>query len=403
MFKNEEEFVQYISGIGGTAYLVGGAVRDEMLGRPVKDRDYVITGVDQEHFSGWNSVGNKFPVYLVPVGGEICEVALARRERKIGRGHRGFEVEFDKNVTIEEDLGRRDFTMNAIAKDLLTGQHVDPFFGTLALRFDRELSHLSGAFKDDPLRILRAARFSAILGMKISSDTMRLMSESRYSLSELSPERVFQELRTVLLRSEKPSVFFRALKDTGCLVQWFMELQQLIGVQAGPEYSKHGLEDSFDHTMNVIDGCRSPLPEHKFACLCHDLGKSLSPTPPKHHGHGKAGLPLVEAFCDRLKVPNSYRKAALCFTRYHMTAHRILEMRSGKAARLVCDIQKSMPGGFPYFVCCCIPDGMEEDTVLELQKRATRVLSVRLPEQYHGKGAACAEIMTNLRGKAWKW
>lgn len=328
---------------------------------------------------------------------------LARKERKSGTGHCGFEVEFDKSVTIKEDLGRRDFTINAIAKDLLTGEHIDPFNGMkeLGLGTGGLIAHLSDAFKDDSLRIMRAARFLAILGMNISHDTMRLMSESRYSLAELSPERIFQELRTVLQRSDKPSVFFRALKDTGCLDPWFIELQQLIGVQAGPEYSKHGLEDSFDHTMDVMDSVRggSVL---RFACLCHDLGKAVPPSPPQHHWHGKAGLPLVEAFCNRLKVPNSYRKAALCLTRHHMTVHRILEVRSGKAARLACQIEKEMPGGIEAFLWCSMADGMEAEHANTVLFKTSAALDVRLPEQYHDRGSACAEIMTDLRGKTWK-
>jgi tRNA nucleotidyltransferase (CCA-adding enzyme) len=404
MFESEEGFAQHVQSKGGCAYLVGGAVRDEILGYQPKDRDYVIAGLSAEDMAAFECVGSSFPVFLVEIAGEQCEVALARKERKIGAGHRGFEVQFDSGVTIEEDLGRRDFTINAIARNLLTGEYVDPFGGKKQLESKGGgiIQALSSAFTDDPLRVLRAARFAAILGMSISEETIDMMRQASPSLKELPKERIFQELKTVLLRSRKPSLFFRALKDADCLSPWFVEVENLIGVAAGPAHSKHGAEDSFDHAMDVLDRYAGKSAESRFACLCHDFGKALPEEPPKHHGHEKVGVPLVNDFCARLNVPNSFKKSALCFTLKHMTMHRILEVRCGKAARLALEAEKGMAGGIDEFLRCSVADGMSEEYALNILRKSHAAFAVRLPAQHIGKGSACHEIMENLRGKAWR-
>lgn len=402
MFRTEKEFARYINSLGGTAYLVGGAVRDEIIGRSMIDKDYVVTGIDQSQIPEWASVGKSFPVYLLKIAGQLCEVALARRERKTGPGHCGFEFEFNSSITIEQDLSRRDFTMNSIAKNILTGEIIDPSNGIEDIK-NKVIRANTGAFVDDPLRVFRAARFAAQLELNVHNDTISLMWDSDDNLNELSPERVFGELAKALI-GERPSQFFKILNFAECLgwnKGWFSELAMLDSVQAGTESSKHGPDSAFDHTMKVIDRCRTDKPEHKFACLCHDFGKALSENPPKHYGHENVGLPLVERFCDRLRVPNSYRKAAMCFTENHMRAHRLLEMRSGKAARLVYMIDKGFPGGIKAFLSCSIADGMEQDYAAEVYRRAKNVLAVRLPEKYRDRGVKCAEIMTNLRGEAW--
>lgn len=403
MFESEKEFAQHVQSNGGCAYLVGGAVRDEILGYQPKDKDYVIAGLSAEDMAAFECVGSSFPVFLVEIAGEQCEVALARKERKTGAGHRGFEVQFDNSVTIEEDLGRRDFTINAIAKNLLTGEFVDPFDGKRQLESKGGgiIKALSSAFTDDPLRVLRAARFAAILGMSVSEETIGMMRQASSSLSELSKERVFQELKAVLLRSGKPSLFFCALKDANCLSPWFVEIENLIGVAAGPAHSKHGTEDSFDHTMDVLDRYAGKSAESRFACLCHDFGKALSEEPPKHHGHEKAGIHLVKEFCARLNAPNSFKKSALCFTLNHMTMHRILEVRCGKAARLALKAEKEMTGGMEEFLRCSAADSMSEDYAFNILRKSKAAFAVRLPVQHIGKGSACHEIMENLRGKAW--
>lgn len=404
MFESEKEFAQYVRSKDGCAYLVGGAVRDELLGYQQKDKDYVVTGLSAEDMATFQCVGISFPVFLVEIAGERCEVALARKERKTGAGHRGFEVQFDNDITIEEDLGRRDFTINAIAKNLLTGELVDPFGGRKQLESKGSgvIKALSSAFIDDPLRVLRAARFAAILGMSISEETIDMMRQASPTLKELPKERIFQELKTVLLRSKKPSLFFRALKDANCLSPWFAEIENLIGVAAGPAHSKHGTEDSFDHTMDVLDQYVGKSAESKFACLCHDFGKALSEEPPKHHGHGKAGIPFVNDFCARLNAPNSFKKSAFCFTLNHMTMHRILEMRCGKAARLALKAEKGMTGGIKEFLFCSVADGMSFEYALNILRKSKAAFAVRLPVQHIDKGSACHDIMEALRGKEWK-
>lgn len=403
MFESEKEFAKHVRSKGGCAYLVGGAVRDEILGYKSKDNDYVVTGLSTEDMSAFQCVGVSFPVFLVEIAGESCEVALARKERKTGAGHRGFEVQFDIGVTIEEDLGRRDFTINAIAKNLLTGEFVDPFDGRKQLESNGSgvIKAMSSAFIDDPLRVLRAARFSAILDMSISEETIDMMRKSSSSLKELPKERIFQEMKTVLLRSKKPSLFFHALKEACCLSPWFAEIENLIGVIAGPAHSKHGTEDSFDHTMNVLDRYVGKNAESRFACLCHDFGKALSEEPPKHHGHEKAGIHLVNEFCARLNAPNSFKRSALCFTLNHMTMHKILDVRCGKAARLALKAEKEMTGGIYEFLLCSEADGMSQKYAFDILLKSHAALSVRLPVQHVGKGSACHKIMENLRGKAW--
>lgn len=404
MFESEKEFAQYIQSKGGCAYMVGGAVRDEILGCKSKDKDYVVTGISAEDMAAFQCVGSSFPVFLVEIAGDWCEVALARKERKTGAGHRGFEVQFDSGVTIEEDLGRRDFTINAIAKNILTRQFIDPFEGKKQLESKGTgvIQALSSAFIDDPLRVLRAARFAAILGMSISKETVDMMREANASLSELSAERVFQEMKTVFLRSTKPSLFFRSLKDADCLCPWFIEVYNLIGIAAGPVHSKHGIEDSFDHTMDVLDRYAGESAESRFACLCHDFGKSISKQPPKHHGHEDSGIPLVNEFCSRLKVPNQFKKSALFFTKNHMNMHRVLEIRCGKAARLACEVEKGMNGGIQEFLKCSISDGMSEEYAMNILRKSKAAFAVRLPVQHVGKGNTCREILENERGKAWR-
>lgn len=397
-FNTEKEFALYIKDLGGIAYLVGGAVRDKIMNKPAKDKDYVLTGINIKDVPFKRVVGNSFPVFLVEISGEKCEVALARTERKISMGHKGFEFNTSPLITIEQDLQRRDFTMNSIAQKVLTQEIIDPFNGIFDINH-KIIKANSGVLVEDPLRVFRAARFSATLNFCISQKTNDFMRLAANSLSEISKERVFIEMNKAL-KSKNPSRFFRALKNSECL-GWFREIGALCEVQEGPVSSKHGNEDTFTHTINAIDHRALQTPLERFVVLCHDFGKAFSPDPPKHHGHEKAGLIPVKEFCDRLKAPNKYKKAALCFTENHMRMHKIKETRSGKAARLIATVQKAMPGGLESFLRCSQADGMSQSEAKEILSRGKRILDVRLPKEYYNRGKKCSEILLNLQGKEW--
>lgn len=325
-------------------YLVGGAVRDRLLGRTPGDRDYVVVGATPEAMlkAGYKPVGRDFPVFLHPDTGE--EYALARTERKSGRGYRGFVVDADPSVSLEEDLGRRDFTINAIAQDE-DGGLVDPYGGARDLEA-RVLRHVGPAFVEDPLRVLRAARFMArfaALGFSVAPETTALMRDMAESgeLAELVPERVWQELRRALA-SERPSAFLRTLREAGALVAVLPEVDALYGVPQPAQY--HPEVDSGLHTELVCDMAARLAPGDDligYAALTHDLGKALTPTEalPKHHGHERAGLEPLRALNERLKVPTEHRQLAAAACREHLNVHRYDELRAATVYELIarCD------------------------------------------------------------------
>jgi tRNA nucleotidyltransferase (CCA-adding enzyme) len=325
-------------------YLVGGAVRDALLGLPPGDRDFVVVGATPEAMveAGFRAVGRDFPVFLHPQTGE--EYALARTERKSGRGYRGFVVHADPSVTLEDDLRRRDFTINAIAQDE-HGALVDPFGGARDLEA-RVLRHVSEAFVEDPLRVLRAARFMARLaplGFSVAPETMALMRQMAASgeLAELTPERVWQELRRALA-SARPSAFLRTLHDCGALGAVLPEVEALYGVPQRPEY--HPEVDTGVHVEMVCDMAALLAPGDDvigFAALVHDLGKALTPAHvlPKHLGHEHAGVAPVQALCARLRVPNEHRELAVAACREHLNVHRFDELRARTVHELIarCD------------------------------------------------------------------
>ncbi len=325
-------------------YLVGGAVRDKLLGLPAGDRDFVVVGETQEamHARGFKPVGRDFPVFLHPHTGE--EYALARTERKSGRGYRGFVVDADPSVSLEEDLGRRDFTINAIAEDD-TGQRVDPYGGARDLEA-RVLRHVGPAFVEDPLRVLRAARFMArfaSLGFSIAPETMTLMQAMVASgeLATLVPERVWQELSRALA-STMPSACLRTLRDCGALAVVLPEVDALYGVPQRAEY--HPEIDTGVHVELVCDMAAQLAPGDAvigFAALTHDLGKALTPALvlPRHIGHEGAGLAPLRALCERLKVPAAQRQLAEIACREHLNIHRLFELRDSTVHDLIarCD------------------------------------------------------------------
>ncbi|KAF1716784.1 multifunctional CCA addition/repair protein [Pseudoxanthomonas yeongjuensis] len=325
-------------------YLVGGAVRDRLLGLKPGDNDHVVVGSTPEEMLalGFKPVGRDFPVFLHPQTGE--EYALARTERKSGRGYRGFVVDADPSVTLEEDLRRRDFTINAIAQDE-DGKLVDPLGGARDIE-QRVLRHAGTAFAEDPLRVLRAARFMArfaALDFHVAPETMALMQDMANGgeLAELVPERVWQELSRAL-RSPTPSAFLRTLRDCGALAQVLPEIDALYGVPQRAEY--HPEIDTGLHQEMVSDMAARLAPGDDligFAALTHDLGKALTPADvlPKHIGHEQAGLAPLRALCGRFKVPAAHRELAIVACREHLNVHRLDELRDATVFELLarCD------------------------------------------------------------------
>jgi tRNA nucleotidyltransferase (CCA-adding enzyme) len=314
-------------------YLVGGAVRDSLLGLPVRERDWVVVGSTRAELLrlGYREVGNDFPVFLHPETHE--EYALARLERKTGPGYRGFDVQFGPEVTLEEDLARRDLTINAIAQ-AADGALVDPYGGRRDLDA-RVLRHVSEAFVEDPVRILRVARFAARfapLGFRVAPETLELMRAivARHELDALVPERVWQETEKAL-REQRPGEFFSVLRSCGALAKIFPEIDALFGVPQPPQW--HPEIDTGVHTLMVLEQAvvLGADPEVRFAALVHDLGKGTTPPTewPKHHGHEERSVALIEALAARLRVPGNYRELAVIVARYHGIVHRALELRPG--------------------------------------------------------------------------
>ena len=327
-------------------YLVGGAVRDSLLGQQAGDRDWVVVGATQAQMEaqGFKAVGKDFPVFLHPLTGE--EYALARTERKSGRGYRGFVVDADPSVTLEEDLQRRDFTINAIARDEETGELVDPWGGVRDIE-QRVLRHVGPAFVEDPLRVLRAARFMARfapLGFTLAPETAALMRDMAASgeLDALVPERIWQELRRSLTMKQ-PSAFLRCLHDTGALAVILPEVDALYGVPQRAEF--HPEVDTGVHQEMVSDMAAQLAPGDDligFAALTHDLGKALTPEDelPRHIMHEQRGLKPLAKLCERLKIPIDHRQLAEAVCREHLNVHRIDELRDATVLELIqrCDV-----------------------------------------------------------------
>ena len=343
-------------------YLVGGAVRDELLGLPVRERDWVVVGARPEELQaqGFKPVGKDFPVFLHPRSGE--EYALARTERKTGPGYRGFETLFSPDVTLEQDLERRDLTINAIAKDPDGGGLIDPFGGQRDLG-ERVLRHVSGAFVEDPVRVLRVARFAARfapLGFKVAPETLDLMREiaARGELDALVSERVWQETQRAL-EMPAPARFFEVLRDANALPIVFPELHALFGVPQPEQW--HPEIDTGVHTLMVVEQAAklSDDPVVRFAALTHDLGKGTTPPSewPRHIAHEQRGVALVEALCDRLKIPNAYRELAVLVARYHLDAHRVTELRDNTLLELLERLDAfRRPARFEQWVLACEAD-----------------------------------------------
>jgi len=342
-------------------YLVGGAVRDKLLGRPVVERDWVVVGARPEELlsQGYQQVGKDFPVFLHPQTHE--EYALARTERKSGHGYTGFSFETAPTVTLEEDLQRRDLTINAMAEDE-NGRLIDPYNGLADLKA-KQLRHVSDAFSEDPLRVLRVARFAAryaSFGFEVAADTLALMRKITASgeLTHLTPERVWKETEKALTE-QHPEVYFQVLRDCNALKVLLPELDALFGVPQTPQH--HPEIDTGVHSLMVLQqACL--LSEDvgvRFAALIHDLGKGATDPAewPRHIGHEHQGLQLISAACARLRVPRQIEKLALLVCQYHTHCHRALELRPVTLLKLLEALGCFRQGGyFNTFLLACEAD-----------------------------------------------
>jgi tRNA nucleotidyltransferase (CCA-adding enzyme) len=341
-------------------YLVGGAVRDRLLGREVTERDWVVVGATPAELerAGYIPVGRDFPVFLHPATKE--EYALARTERKVGPGYRGFTTAFSPDVTLEDDLKRRDLTINAMAED--GGRIIDPHGGQADIAA-RLLRHVSPAFVEDPVRILRVARFAARyapLGFRVADETLELMRRmvADGEVDALVPERVWTETEKALGET-RPDVFIQVLRDCGALRIVYPELDALFGVPQPEKW--HPEVDTGVHQLlalraavNLGGGIAA-----RFAVLMHDLGKGVTPAKvlPSHHGHEGAGVALVEQLCARVRVPNQLRELAVIAAQYHTHVHRAFELRSDTVLRTLesCDALRR-PERFADFLLACEAD-----------------------------------------------
>jgi tRNA nucleotidyltransferase (CCA-adding enzyme) len=340
-------------------YLVGGAVRDTLLGLAVGDRDYVVVGstVQAMQAQGFKPVGKDFPVFLHPKTHE--EYALARTERKQGNGYAGFTVHASPEVTLLEDLARRDLTINAIAQTK-EGDLIDPYGGQLDLK-NKVFRHVSDSFIEDPLRILRLARFAARYDdFVVAPETLILMRNmvKTGELNHLVPERIWQELSRGLLE-KKPLRMLSVLDDCGALAVLLPEIKALQGV---PQPVKHHPEiDCYIHTGMVLDRAAqlSNQLSIRFASLTHDLGKALTAHHelPRHRGHEERSLPLIEALCIRLRIPNACKQLALLVAAEHGNIHRSLELNAASCLRLLmrCDALRQS-SRFEAVLTCCQAD-----------------------------------------------
>ncbi|MGH8529885.1 MAG: multifunctional CCA addition/repair protein [Nevskiales bacterium] len=342
-------------------YLVGGAVRDKLLGLPVKERDYVVVGTTPEQMLalGFKPVGKDFPVFLHPQ--TKAEYALARTERKSGRGYHGFIFYTGPEVRLEDDLIRRDLSINAMAEDE-QGKLVDPHGGRSDLE-QKILRHVSPAFAEDPVRVLRVARFYARfkpLGFRVADETLALLRELVASgeVDQLVSERVWQETCRALMEAD-PAAFFELLRECGATAKLFPELDALFGVPQPPQH--HPEIDSGIHTLlalNYSAKILAPLAV-RYAVLCHDFGKGLTPKHllPKHHGHEHNGVPLVEQCSARLRVPTDCRELAVLACRYHLHVHIARELRPDTLLELLESLDAfRRPERFEQFLQACESD-----------------------------------------------
>ncbi len=396
-------------------YLVGGAVRDRLLGLPVAERDWVVVGATPGELEslGYRRVGASFPVYLHPATGE--EYALARTERKTGPGYRGFAVAFGPEVTLEEDLRRRDLTINAMAEDG-AGRLIDPYGGQSDLAA-RRLRHVSDAFREDPVRILRVARFAARfapLGFTVAPETMQLMREmvAAGEAAELIAERVWQETEAALTAA-RPDLFVSTLRECGALAVIYPEVDALWGVPQPARW--HPEVDTGVHLLMALEQSArlSRKPEVHFAVLVHDLGKGTTPPRswPRHTGHEERSVTLTRALCQRLGAPNRFRDLGCAVARYHGLCHRALELRPATIVRLLEGVDAfRRPERFEDFLTACEADargrlGLSEAPYPQAQwlrraREAAAAVDARALAGRGLEGSSLGDALREERGRA---
>ena len=335
---------------GGRLYLVGGAIRDELLGKNIHDKDYCVTGITTQKFQKLfpNAFirGKSFAVFDI----DGYEFAMARTEIKQGKGHKEFEITTNDKITIEQDLARRDITINAIAKDVLTEEIIDPFNGIQDIK-NKVIRATTEHFKEDPLRVYRVARFAAQLNFKVEKSTIKLMNDLKYELITLSEERVFTEFCKAL-QADKPSIFFEVLKQADLLEIHFKEIKNLIGAEQPLKYHPEG--DAYNHTMLVLDKSAKLTQnfetnrkvEIRFSALVHDLGKGATPKEqyPHHYGHEDAGVRLVEEFGKRIKAPNNLIRCGKTACKEHMKGGIFYNMKPSKKVEFIERVDKTILG-----------------------------------------------------------
>lgn len=332
-----------IENAGGKLYLVGGAIRNEILNIPIEDEDYCITNLTankfKELFPESFIKGNSFEVFEI----DKKEFAIARREKKSGLGHKEFEIETD-NVTIEEDLKRRDITINSIAKEVLSGKIIDPFNGVKDIK-NKIIRATSDKFIEDPLRVYRVARFASLLEFEVEKNTIQMMKNLKEELKYLAPERVFEELKKALI-SKSPSIFFETLKEASVLDIHFKEIYDLIGALQPEEYHPEG--DAFNHTMLVVNESAKQTDklDIRFAALVHDLGKGVTPLKeyPHHYNHEKKGVDLVEKLGNRIKAPTNWIKCGKTACLEHMRGGIFSRMKPSKKVEFIERVNKTNLG-----------------------------------------------------------
>lgn len=367
-------------------YLVGGAVRDRALGLTIADRDWVVVGATPEHMTnlGYEPVGNDFPVFINKQTGE--EYALARTERKTAKGYQGFNFNASPEITLEEDLLRRDITINAMAEDE-EGNLIDPYNGMSDLHAGI-IRHVSQAFAEDPVRVLRVARFAARFNFDIAPETLTLMKKmvTEGEVDALVAERVWAEMRKAL-DTDSPQLFFQTLRDCDALARILPEIDNLFGVPQTAKY--HPEIDSGVHTLMVVQQAASLSNDTlvRFSALVHDLGKAVTPQEilPSHRGHEKSGLPLIKQLCSRLRVPKKYQALALAVAEFHLHMHKMYELKATTVLNML-SRTRSLNDDVraKQIALCCIADargrtGFEQrdypqaDLFLEFQQAAKNV------------------------------
>ena len=377
-------------------YLVGGAVRDHALGTKIIDRDWVIVGSTPEEMVqlGYLPVGHDFPVFIDKDSGE--EYALARTERKTAKGYQGFQFNASPEITLEQDLARRDLTINAMAQDV-NGNLIDPFNGMNDLK-NGVLRHVSDAFLEDPVRILRVARFAARFNFTIQSSTQALMKEmvTNGEVNALVAERVWTEMAKALA-CNKPQIFFQTLRDCGAVAKILPEIDNLFGIPQTAKY--HPEIDTGIHTLMVIEQAAKLTqdPLVRFASLVHDLGKAITPKEilPSHRGHETGGIPIIRQLCERLRVPKKQQSLALAVCEYHLHMHKMFELKASTVLKMLENTRSLMDDErAKQITLCCLADvrgrtGFENreykqiDLFLRYQQAAQKVNGGEIAKNYN--------------------